>query len=116
MRHPGPSPRARALPAAAPEPATFVAWSWSSSVAPNVACNLDHQAQLSLLHLRRDRIAGVDAGEAALRADPEAVEIKLPRRLLDALLQRILAFHLRRLCQYNADQYVLVGHHAPHPR
>src|SRR6266436_9535792 len=89
---------------------------WSSSVAPNVARNLDHQAQLSLLHFRRDRIAGVDAGEAALRADPEAVEIKLPRRLLDALLQRILAFHLRRLGRDNAEHHGLVGRHEPQRR
>src|SRR5689334_14939815 len=101
MGHPGPSPRARALPAAAAEPATFVAWLWPSSVAPNVACKLDHEAKLFLLHLRRDRIAGVDAREATLRADPEAVQIKLPRRLLDALLQRILAFHLRCLGRDN---------------
>ena len=33
---------------------------------------------------RRDRIAGVDAGEAALRADREAVESTVARRVLDA--------------------------------
>src|SRR3989442_15935991 len=109
MRHPGPSPRARALPAAAPEPATFVAWSWSSSVAPNVACNLDHQAQLSLLHFRRDRISILCACEAALRSDRDSVEMKLPRGLLYALLQPILAFHLLRFGRGNAEHHGLAG-------
>src|SRR5215475_10830012 len=77
------------------------------NLAPNVACELDHEAELFLLHVRRDRIAGVDAGEAALRADPEAVEIELPGRVLDALRQRILAFHVRRLGRDNAEHHGL---------
>ena len=35
---------------------------------------VDNQAQLLLLRFNRDRIAGVDAREAALRADSELIE------------------------------------------
>src|SRR5215470_5878042 len=105
---PGPLLRTRASPPAVPEAETLVAWSCSSSLAPDVARELDHEAELSLLHLRRRRIASVDAGKAALRTDGEAVEIEGTRRLLDALLERILALHLGRLGRDNAEHHDLV--------
>src|SRR5262245_27584765 len=107
---PGPGPwlRTRAWATAGPEAVTLVAWSCSSSLAPNVACKLDYEAKLFLLHIRRRRIASVDAGKAALRTDGEAVKIELTRRLLDALLQRIHALHLGRLGRDNAEHHGLV--------
>jgi len=35
-------------------------------------CQFDDQAELGFLHRRRDGIAGLDAGKAALRASPRA--------------------------------------------
>src|SRR5262245_60642389 len=69
---PIPSPKASpAMAAIRPVIAILPTWFFglpgrASGLAPDLHGQLDHEAQLVLLHLRRDRIAGVDAGEAAL--------------------------------------------------
>src|ERR1700750_2385240 len=84
---------------------------YSSSLAPNFARKRNHKPELLLLHLRRDRIAGVDAGEAALRTDREPVEVDVSRRVLDALFKCILVFQDRCLGRDNAEHDGLVARH-----
>ena len=42
---------------------------------PDQAGEVNHKPELCLLRLKGDRVSGFDAGEAALRADAEAIEI-----------------------------------------
>src|SRR6185312_16223336 len=72
-------------------------WPAPSDVAPDLLGEVHHQPQLLLLHLRRNRVAGVDAGEATLRADRETIEIAVARGVLDTLLQLVLVLHRRGL-------------------
>src|SRR5262249_37973834 len=82
-----------------------------SRTAPHLSGDLDHQAQLLLLDLGRDRVAGIDAGKAALRADREIGEVDMARGLLDALAHGGLAFHGRRLGRDDAEHDGLVRRH-----
>ena len=41
----------------------------NSGFTPNVSRQVDNEAKFGFLHLGRHRIAGINAGESALRAD-----------------------------------------------
>src|SRR3569833_3318288 len=59
----------------------------SSSRAPDLPRHLEDARERGFLHLRRHRVAGVDAGEATLRAEAEALERHIFHRLLDLVAQ-----------------------------
>src|SRR5580765_5083497 len=65
---------------------------WSLCRAPDVLRQFYHELELGFLHLGADRVAGVDAGEAALRTDRKAVDIDETARLLVPPLERGLRF------------------------
>src|SRR5262249_5544237 len=80
-----------------------------SGLAPDVAGKLNNQSKLSVLRLRRHRIAGVDAGKAALRAYRKTIERHVPARLLDPRAQCCFVFQRRglRRNQPKHDRFML---------
>src|SRR5262245_11303524 len=73
-----------------------------SVAAPDVVRDIEHQLQLAALVVPSDRLAAATAaGEAALRAQAQPVEIDIAGGLVDPALDLILAFQHRRL---RADQ------------
>src|SRR5918995_1957823 len=58
-------------------------------LAPNIPRQFHHEPELLLLHLGRDWISGIDAGEAALRAYSQMFGIDEAGGLVHALLERV---------------------------
>src|SRR5208337_1942479 len=94
----------------------LIAQSGLPSLAPELVRELDNEAELALLHLRRNRIARVETGEAALWADREALKINIARRVLDPSLELVLALHRSRLGRDQAKHDALVPRQQPQRR
>src|SRR6478609_9048487 len=76
---------------------------FSTSPAPDLARDLDDQAQLRALRLDRDVVAVHRAREAALRRQAELLERDVLRRLVDAALEVVLRFELAELGRHEAE-------------
>src|SRR3954471_2864487 len=66
-------------------------------LAPDLGRKRDDQAQLGELIRFGQEIAGLGAGEAALRAESELVERQMALRLLESALEFVLRFEIRAL-------------------
>jgi hypothetical protein len=78
--------------------------------APDFSCGFHAQRQLRALLLHADVVALDGGREAALRAHAELVQRQVPRGLVEAALEIVLAFEGARLARDQAE------HHARRPR
>ncbi len=76
---------------------------------PDIARQAAHQLKFALLGLRRHRIAGVDAGEAALRADRQPVQRHEFGRLVEPPPQHGLVLEVRQLRRHHAEDHRFVS-------
>src|SRR5216683_4979336 len=74
---------------------------------PDRARGIDDEPQLGALVRLAQGIAGDAAGEAALRADRQAVEIDVPRSFVGAAAQDLEALERRRLAADEAEHRAL---------
>ena len=72
---------------------------------------IHHQAQLGPLVFFRDQVALDRAGEAALRADRQAVQIDEFAGLVDAAAQRVGIFKCAALGRHQAKDDAPIGRH-----
>src|SRR5258708_28943981 len=82
-----------------------------SRVAPHRPYDAGHQPQLLGLLLRRDAVALHRRREAALRAQREAVQRQVPRRLLDARAHLVVGLQPRLLGRHQAQHHGAVLRH-----
>src|SRR5690348_8158423 len=75
---------------------------------PDLMRQRDDEPELRLLRLQRDRVAFGHAGEAALRADRQAVEIDEAARRLEAALERLLVLQRGSLGRHQSEHDPLV--------
>src|SRR5262249_37224945 len=75
---------------------------------PDLAGDLDHVSELAPLLVLAHNVALLGAGEAALRAQVQAVEIDVAGRLLDPALDRVLRLERRKLAADEAEHDVAV--------
>ena len=61
-------------------------------LAPHLVRNLNYQRELGPLLILRDDVAFLRAGEAALRAHAELVDVNKLRRFINAALEKLLGF------------------------
>src|SRR5262245_21802306 len=76
-------------------------------LAPHLARDLDDQLQLAPLIRCRERVSVVRAGEAALRAQAQIVELHVSGGCLDPTLERILGLHLCGLARHQLQHNLL---------
>src|SRR5262249_289379 len=84
-------------------------WYHLAASPPHLARGLDDQRELAALVLDGERVAGEIAGEAALRAQTQALERHAARRFVDAALEGVLGLKLRRLGRDEAEHDRLSG-------
>src|ERR1700722_14671848 len=82
-----------------------------SAFPPNLASQIEGQAELFLLDVGRNRIPGIDAGEAALRADGKAIKRQIARRLFEPQFEIVFAFDRRGLRRNDAKHDAPIGRH-----
>src|SRR5262245_19563657 len=86
----------------------------ASSIAPDLARDLDDAGKLGALHLLAHAdMLGRAGREAALRAERELLELDEAARLLDAALELLGALELRRFGGDQAQHHDLAGRQRP---
>src|SRR2546429_4674997 len=80
-------------------------------LSPHLLGDLDDHAQLLPLLLLGEHVAVLGGGETALRRERELLEVDEFRRLVDAALDRVLAFELAGLRGDEAEHHGLALRH-----
>src|SRR2546429_1170800 len=80
-------------------------------LSPHLLGDLDDHAQLLPLLLLGEHVAALGGGETALRRERELLEVDEFRRLVDAALDRVLAFELAGLRGDEAEHHGLALRH-----